>query len=90
LVNLFQLIKTKKMIKRHQLTVDFSEFETKIHNLKVSDNHFKKLFDEYDNLDHKIYRIETEDEPASNDTLNIFRMERVRLKDEIYAYLKQN
>jgi hypothetical protein len=29
------------MIKRDQLTVDFSEFETKIHNLKVSDNHFE-------------------------------------------------
>ena len=78
------------MIKKHQLTVDFPEFETKIHDLKVSDNHFKKLFEEYDKLDHEVYRIETNTEPASDETLNNLRMERVRIKDEINAYLKQN
>ena len=78
------------MIKKHQLAVDFPEFEVKIHDLKVSDNHFKKLFDEYDNLDHEIYRIETDSEPASDDTLNSLRVERVRIKDQIYAYLNQN
>lgn len=78
------------MITKHQLTVDFPEFETKIHDLKVSDNHFKKLFDEYDTLDHEIYRIESDAEPASDDTLNTLRVERVRIKDEIYAYLSNN
>lgn len=78
------------MIKKHQLTVDFPEFEAKIHDLKVSDNHFKKLFDEYDNLDHEVYRIETDSEPASDDTLNNLRVERVRVKDQIYAYLNQD
>lgn len=78
------------MIKKHQLTADFPEFEAKIHDLKVSDNHFKKLFDEYDNLDHEVYRIETDSEPASDDTLNNLRVERVRVKDQIYAYLNQN
>ena len=78
------------MIKKHQLTVDFPEFEAKIHELKVSDNHFKKLFEEYDTLDHDVYRIESDTEPASDDTLNNLRVERVRVKDEIYAYLKEN
>lgn len=78
------------MITKHQLTVDFPEFETKIHDLKVNDNHFKNLFEEYDRLDHEIYRIETDTEPASDDTLNNLRVERVRVKDEIYAYLNEN
>jgi hypothetical protein len=78
------------MIKKHQLAVDFPEFEAKIHDLKVSDNYFKKLFDEYDNLDHEVYRIETDSEPASDNTLNNLRVERVRVKDQIYAYLNQN
>jgi uncharacterized protein YdcH (DUF465 family) len=78
------------MITKHQLSVDFLEFEAKIHDLKVSENHFKKLFDEYDNLDHDVYRIETDSEPASDDTLNNLRVERVRVKDQIYAYLNQN
>ena len=78
------------MITKHQLAVDFPEFETKIHDLKVSDNHFKKLFNEYDNLDHEVYRIETDSEPAADDTLNNLRTERVRIKDQIYAYLNKN
>lgn len=78
------------MITKHQLTVDFPEFETKIHELKMEDNHFKKLFDEYDQLDHEIYRIESNTEPASDDALNSLRLERVRIKDAIYAYLHQN
>lgn len=78
------------MITKHQLTVDFQEFEVKIHDLKVNDNHFKNLFEEYDKLDHEIYRIETDSEPASDDVLNNLRIERVRVKDEIYAYLNQN
>ncbi|UOX33839.1 YdcH family protein [Flavobacterium sediminilitoris] len=77
------------MITKHQLTVDFPEFETKIHELKISDNHFKKLFDDYDTLDHEIYRIESNTEPASDDTLNTLRVERVHIKDEIYNYLNQ-
>ena len=44
------------MITKHQLTLDFPEFEAKIHDLKVNDNHFKNLFDKYDELDHEIYK----------------------------------
>lgn len=78
------------MIQKHQLVQEFPEFETKINDLKVDDAHFKKLFDAYDELDHEIYRIETDSEPASDETLNHLRMERVKLKDEIYSFLKQN
>lgn len=78
------------MIKKHQLAVDFPEFEEKIHILKVEDRHFKDLFEKYDELDHEIYRIETDTEPASDDTLNHLRVERVRIKDEIYNYLNNN
>ena len=78
------------MITKHQLTLDFPEFEEKIHDLKVNDNHFKNLFDKYDELDHEIYRIETDSDPASDDTLNSLRIERVRIKDEIYQFLLNN
>ncbi|MCW2119167.1 YdcH family protein [Flavobacterium sp. 7A] len=78
------------MIKKHNLAVAFPEFEEKIHTLKVEDNHFKILFDKYDQLDHEVYRVETDSEPASDDTLNDLRVQRVRLKDEIYEYLNKN
>lgn len=78
------------MIKKHQLTNDFPEFETKINDLKVNNAHFKKLFESYDELDHEIYRIESDAEPASDEALNNLRLERVKLKDEIYNFLQQN
>lgn len=78
------------MIQKHNLAEAFPEFENKIYTLKVDDNHFKNLFDKYDELDHEIYRIEIDAEPASDDTLNKLRVERVSLKDEIYQYLKNN
>lgn len=78
------------MIKKHNLSEAFPEFEEKIYLLKTNDNHFKNLFEKYDDLDHEIYRIETNTEPASDDTLNELRIARVRLKDEIYQYLTIN
>ena len=47
-------------------------------------------FDNYDEIDHEIYRIETDTEPSSDATLNQLRSERVRLKDEIFDFLSNN
>ncbi|MFC6268538.1 YdcH family protein [Frigoriflavimonas asaccharolytica] len=78
------------MIKKHNLAEAFPEFEQKIQSLKLEDNHFKILFTKYDELDHEIYRIESDAEPATDDILNNLRVERVRLKDEIHVYLLKN
>jgi uncharacterized protein YdcH (DUF465 family) len=76
------------MIQKHQLIEEFPEHADRIHELKENSAHFKKLFDEYDNLDHDVYRIETDTEPASDDTLNKLRGERVKLKDELYHLIQ--
>ncbi|WP_396210282.1 YdcH family protein [Flavobacterium sp.] len=78
------------MITKHQLSIDFPEYEEKIHALKVESAHFRKLFDSYDVLDHEIYNIESDADPKSDDVLNKLRKDRVRLKDEIYTFLKNN
>lgn len=78
------------MFKKHPLTDEFPEFEAKIHDLKVDNEHFKKLFDEYDEVDHEIYRIESDAEPASDETANQLRITRLRLKDELYHMLKES
>ena len=46
-------------MEKHDLHHEFPQFEQKIHDLKISDNHFKRLFDEYHELNKEIYRIET-------------------------------
>lgn len=78
------------MFRKHPLTDEFPEFEAKIHDLKVEDEHFKKLFDEYDEVDHEIYRIESDAAPASDETANQLRIIRLRLKDELYHMLKES
>ncbi|MEN2282773.1 DUF465 domain-containing protein [Algoriphagus sp. SE2] len=75
------------MIKKHPLIEEFPEHADRIHDLKEKNNHFKNLFEKYDELDHEIYKIESDTEPASDETLNKLRSERVRIKDELYQML---
>lgn len=75
------------MQKHHDLIHEFPQHKEKIHVLKTSDNHFRKLFDEYHELDHAIHRHETDTEATTDDHLTELRLKRVHLKDELYAYL---
>ena len=78
-----------KNMEKHDLRHDFPQFEQKIHDLKVSDNHFKKLFDDYHEVNNEIHRIEVDAEPVSDQVLNELRAKRVYLKDGIYEILSK-
>lgn len=75
-------------MQKHDLVNEFPEFKDKIHDLKMTDNHFKKIFDEYDEIDHQIHNVETGANPTTDEHLNELRLKRVSLKDSIYRYLK--
>jgi len=75
-------------MEKHDLRHEFPEHEEKIHELKVSNHHFKKLFDEYHDVNNEIHRIESGAESTTDEVLNELRMKRVRLKDELYEMLK--
>ena len=72
---------------KHDLIHEFPELKEKIHELKTSDNHFRKLFDEYHEVAHEVRRIETGVENTSDEVLNELRVKRLRLKDGLYALL---
>lgn len=74
-------------MEKHDLHHEFPQFDQKIHDLKVSDPHFKKSFDEYHVANKAIHSIETGAHTVTDDTLNELRMKRVHLKDELYAML---
>ncbi|MCX6351240.1 MAG: DUF465 domain-containing protein [Bacteroidetes bacterium] len=74
---------------KHDLHHDFPELGEKIHELKISDAHFKKMFDEYHELTNTIHSIETGAEATSDEVLNEFRMKRVHLKDALYNILRK-
>ena len=74
-------------VEHHDLHHEFPELHDRIHDLKVSNNHFRKLFDEYHHLTKEIENMENEVTPVSSMTEEEAKMRRVHLKDELYAML---
>ncbi len=74
----------------HELAEEFPEFVEKMHDLKISDKHFEKLFNDYHDLNRKVHAAETNVKPREELAEVDLRKRRGALKDEIYAYLKAN
>lgn len=75
-------------MEKHDLLHEFPEMKEKIHELKISDSAFRKLFDEYHEVDHEIHRYESGATATTDEHLNELRLRRVVLKDSLYALLK--
>ena len=73
---------------RHELIEEFPDKAEKMHDLKQSDAHFAKLFDEYHDINRAVHRAETDIEPMEDLAQVDLRKQRARLKDEIWSYLK--
>jgi uncharacterized protein YdcH (DUF465 family) len=72
---------------KHDLHTEFPELSDKIHELKVNDSHFRKMFDEYHQINKEIHRMES-NEIFTDSELNVLRLKRVHLKDQIYTLLE--
>ncbi|MBE0438591.1 MAG: DUF465 domain-containing protein [Gammaproteobacteria bacterium] len=68
----------------HPLLKEFPEYKDKIHSLKTSNNYFHHLMERYEAIDKQIFRIESGEEPTSDEYVNHLRKERVGIKDELY------
>ena len=73
----------------HELVEEFPELADAIAQLNQSDAHFGKLTDAYHTLNRAIHRAETDVEPTSDDHMAEMRKQRLALKDNVYAYLKE-
>ena len=71
----------------HELAEEFPDKAEKIHALKEGDAHFRKLADEYHELNRAIHRAETNVEPTDQFTEERMRKERLHLKDQIAGML---
>ena len=74
---------------KHDLIHEFPEYKDKIHELKTSNAHFARLFEQYHELDHEVHRIEEGVETPSDDYLEQKKKERLNLKDQLFAMLKE-
>jgi hypothetical protein len=75
-------------VEKHDLAHEFPEFRDQIHQLKMTDQHFSNLFEEYHDVDHEVRRIEMGIETTSDDYLETRKKRRLFLKDELYAILR--
>ncbi|MEZ5716133.1 MAG: DUF465 domain-containing protein [Paracoccaceae bacterium] len=73
----------------HELHEEFPEYAEKMTELKTSDAHFGKLFDEYHEINRAVHRAETDVEPTDDLHLGEMRKQRMVLKDQLYAMLHQ-
>lgn len=67
----------------HELHEEFPEKAERIHELKTSDAHFRRLFDEYHDVNRAVHRAETLVEPIEAFAEQELRKRRMRLKDEL-------
>jgi uncharacterized protein len=74
-------------VEQHDLIHEFPQLKTRIHELKVSDAHFRKLFDEYHGLTREIEKMENEVTPVATRTEADAKLRRIHLKDELYRLL---
>ena len=74
---------------KHDLVHELPEHRGTIHNLKMNNNHFARLFEEYHEVDHEVHRIETGVENTSDDYLEERKKVRLHLKDELYRMIQQ-
>ncbi len=71
----------------HELSEEFPDKADRIHELKVNDNHFRNLFDEYHEVNRAVHRAETNVEPTEQLAETELRKKRMQLKDEIVRML---
>ena len=74
-------------VEHHDLHHEFPELNNKIHEMKTSNNHFRRLFDEYHELTTEVENMENEITPVTSMTEEEAKKRRLHLKDELYAML---
>lgn len=75
-------------IEHHDLHHEFPEFKEAIHQLKVSDKHFARLFDEYHTATREVERLEGTGVPVDDSGFEDLKKKRLKLKDALYSMLR--
>jgi len=71
----------------HELRDEFPNEVSLIERTIRTNYEFRRLATSYDEVNRKIYRIESEEEPTTDEVLEGLKKRRLKLKDEIAATL---
>jgi uncharacterized protein YdcH (DUF465 family) len=69
------------------LPEEFPDEARFIEQLSRSNHEFQRLVADYNEINQQIFRIESEDEPTTDEVLQVLRKRRLKLKDDIAAML---
>jgi hypothetical protein len=67
----------------------FPEYRDLITQLKTTDHHFMRLFEQHNALDQKIKNMESRIETGTPEEIELIKKEKLHLKDQLYAILKK-
>jgi uncharacterized protein YdcH (DUF465 family) len=67
----------------------FPEYRDLISQLKTSDHHFSRLFEQHNALDQKVKNIESRIEAGTPSDIDSLKKEKLQLKDQLYVILKK-
>lgn len=75
-------------VDNHPLGRDFPDLKDRIHELKTGNAHFRNLMDQYEATDREVVRAEQGLDHLSDMALEELKLQRVKLKDDLYSALK--
>ena len=75
-------------VEHHPLIKEFPEHRERIHSLKLSNAHFAKLADQYEEVDKHICRAEDAAEGHDEAHMHKLKAERLHLKDQVLKVLQ--
>lgn len=67
----------------------FPEYRDLISRLRTEDSHFARLFEEHNELDHKIIRLGKNPVTSGLDEIEELKKQKLHLKDQLYVILRK-
>lgn len=76
-------------LEHHSLLKELPEHADAIHNLKTENAHFRRLFDEYHEIDKEIFRVESGEVAMTDLALEELKKKRLAHKDEMFTIISE-
>ncbi len=73
---------------RHHILEEFPDLSGTITTMKKNNPKFATLLSRYDETDEKIYGIEAQSRPVTDEYVDFLKKERIKLKDNLYSMIK--
>jgi uncharacterized protein YdcH (DUF465 family) len=77
-------------MERHDLLHEFPEYQEKIHQLKIEDERFRELFEQYHELEHEIHRINNGEEVVIDEYAHEQKAKLLFMKDELLSMIRNS